>query len=155
MLRWGRYTFKSDFEEKKSDNENPIYPTIEYNNIADYIEEAKCIDNLNISVNNENVSSELSDDINDGRLRNLKLNWLNKFYKWIESSNITTLSSKKIVPNRLGEFCSTEPGCELKDASDIPTDIFDFMKKSTRRGLVYFRYIFLLFVLHFHLDSYM
>lgn len=129
LLRWGRYTFKSDFEEKKSDNENPIYPTIEYNNIADYIEEAKCIDNLNISVNNENVSSELSDDINDGRLRNLKLNWLNKFYKWIESSNITTLSSKKIVPNRLGEFCSTEPGCELKDASDIPTDIFDFMKK--------------------------
>lgn len=126
-LKWGRYTFDSDFDEHKIDSENPSFPTIKYDKIADYIEKSNSIDNLNLIINDENNSCSIEKTKEEIRLS--KLNWLNKFYEWVEVSKITNLSNKKIVPNRLGDFCSTEQGGTLKDASDIPTSIFDFMKR--------------------------
>lgn len=126
--KWGCYDFKEDFDEKKRENENPTFPIIKYGKIVDYIEKASNIDNLNLIIDKENINTELTNEIKKYQ-RAYKLNWLNKFYQWIESSKITNLADRKIVPNRLGAFCSTESGCVLKDASDISTDIFDFMKK--------------------------
>lgn len=129
-LKWGRFAFDSEFEEKKPDSENPAFPTIKYDKVAKYIEDAKNIDNLCIIIDdNSNIEHESNEELRKSCLRERKLNWLNNFYEWIETSNITNLSNNNIVPNRLGEFCSTEQGCKLKDASDIPTSIFDFMKK--------------------------
>ena len=128
--KWGRFNFETEFDEKKSENENPAFPTVKYDKVAKYIEDASCLDNLNIIIEND---SEI-DSNSDAELQKTfvvlqKLLWLNKFYEWIEVSKITNLADKKIVPNRLGNFCSTEQGCDLKDASDIPTNIFDFMKR--------------------------
>lgn len=127
-LKWGRYTFDPDFDEISPESENPSFPIIKYDKVADYIEQAGCLRDLHIT---SDTKSDLcgSDNCDNIRICRDKLNWLNKFYKWIESSKITNLSERKIVPNRLGNFCSTEQGCDLKDASDIPTHIFDFMKR--------------------------
>lgn len=129
LLKWDRFTFDVDFDEKRPEYENPVFPTIKYNKIADYIEEAKTLRGLQINLSDEKMYSidtvEERNFIVDGQ----KLDWLNKFYEWIENSKITNLSDKKIVPNRLGEFCSTKQGCELKDASDISKVILDFIKQ--------------------------
>ena len=123
-LKWGRFTFDSEFDEKKTESENPVFPTIKYDKVAKYIEDAGCIDNLNLIIeNNSDAEQQKSFMVLQ------KLKWLNKFYEWIDVSKITNLADKKIVPNRLGNFCSTEQGCDLKDASEIPTSIFDFMKR--------------------------
>ena len=123
-LKWGRFTFDSEFDEKKAESENPAFPTIKYDKVAKYIEDAGCIDNLNLIIeNNSDAGQQKSFMVLQ------KLKWLNKFYEWIDVSKITNLADKKIVPNRLGNFCSTEQGCDLKDASNIPTSIFDFMKR--------------------------
>ena len=124
-LKWGRFTFDNDFDEKKSDCENPSFPTVSYKHVADFIENAKSLNGLNLILTIPNNVNEVQDY---SCINTYKLDWLNKFYEWIDLSNITNLSDKKIVPNRNGDFCSTEQGCELKDASDIPTEIFDFMK---------------------------
>lgn len=128
LFKWGRFKFEQDFSEKVSDNENPSFPIIKYDKIAEIIEKSENIDNLKLdsAVINE-YSHQLTSEQNLP-IRFFKLEWLNKFYEWIKNSKIKNLSDKKIVPNRLGVFCSTEPGSELKDASDIPTHIFDFMK---------------------------
>lgn len=129
-LKWGRFTFESEFDEKKADSENPAFPTIKYDKVAKYIEDAASLDNL--SIIRENVSDTSNNtDANQQKtfLAAQKLQWLNKFYEWIDVSKITNLADKKLVPNRLGNFCSTEQGCDLKDASGIPTSIFDFMKR--------------------------
>ena len=129
-LKWGRFTFESEFEEKKADSENPTFPTIKYDKVAKYIEDATCIDNLNLIIENDSDTDSNSDtEQQKAFVASQKLQWLNKFYEWIETSKITNLADKKIVPNRLGYFCSIEQGCDLKDASDIPTNIFDFMKR--------------------------
>ena len=123
-LKWGRFTFDSEFDEKKAESENPAFPTIKYDKVAKYIEDASCIDKLNLIIeNNSDAEQQKSFMVLQ------KLKWLNKFYEWIDVSKITNLADKKIVPNRLGNFCSTEQGCDLKDASNIPTSIFDFMKR--------------------------
>ena len=123
-LKWGRFTFDSEFDEKKAESENPAFPTVKYDKVAKYIEDAGCIDNLNLIIeNNSDAGQQKSFMVLQ------KLKWLNKFYEWIDVSKITNLADKKIVPNRLGNFCSTEQGCDLKDASNIPTSIFDFMKR--------------------------
>lgn len=123
-LKWGRFTFDSEFDEKKAESENPAFPTIKYDKVAKYIEDAGCIDNLNLIIeNNSDAEQQKSFMVLQ------KLKWLNNFYEWINVSKITNLADKKIVPNRLGNFCSTEQGCDLKDASNIPTSIFDFMKR--------------------------
>lgn len=129
-LKWGRFTFESEFDEKKADSENPAFPTVKYDKVAKYIEDATCIDNLNLIIENDSDTDSNSDtEQQKAFVASQKLQWLNKFYEWIEVSKITNLVDKKIVPNRLGNFCSTEQGCDLKDASDIPTNIFDFMKR--------------------------
>lgn len=129
-LKWGRFTFESDFDEKKADSENPTFPTVKYDKVAKYIEDATCIDNLNLIIENDSDTDSNSDtEQQNAFVASQKLQWLNKFYEWIEASKITNLADKKIVPNRLGYFCSIEQGCDLKDASDIPTNIFDFMKR--------------------------
>ena len=129
-LKWGRFTFESEFDEKKAESENPAFPTVKYDKVAKYIEDATCIDNLNLIIKN-NPDTDSNSDAEQQKAFEVsqKLQWLNKFYEWIEISKITNLADKKIVPNRLGNFCSTEQGCDLKDASDIPTGIFDFMKR--------------------------
>ena len=129
-LKWGRFTFDVEFDEKKADCENPTFPTVKYDKVAKYIEEATYIDNLNLILEN-NVDTDSNSDAEQQKAFGVsqKLQWLNKFYEWIEVSKITNLADKKIVPNRIGEFCSIEQGCDLKDASDIPTSIFDFMKR--------------------------
>lgn len=129
-IKWGRFNFETEFDEKKSENENPAFPTVKYDKVAKYIEDASCLDNLNIIIGNDSDKESNSDAEQQKTFVVLqKLLWLNKFYEWIEVSKITNLADKKIVPNRLGNFCSTEQGCDLKDASDIPTNIFDFMKR--------------------------
>lgn len=129
-LKWGRFPFDTEFDEKRNDNENPTFPTIKYDKVAKYIEEAIRIDNLAIIVEQDSDDKNYSDgDLQSANFKVQRLNLLNKFYKWIEDSQITNLGDKKIVPNRLGEFCKTEQGCDLRDASDIPISIFDFMKK--------------------------
>lgn len=129
-LKWGRFTFESDFDEKKADSENPTFPTVKYDKVAKYIEDATCIDNLNLIIENDSDTDSNSDtEQQNAFVASQKLQWLNKFYEWIKASKITNLADKKIVPNRLGYFCSIEQGCDLKDASDIPTNIFDFMKR--------------------------
>lgn len=129
-LKWGRFTFESDFDEKKADSENPTFPTVKYDKVAKYIEDATCIDNLNLIIENDSDTDSNSDtEQQNAFVASQKLQWLNQFYEWIEASKITNLADKKIVPNRLGYFCSIEQGCDLKDASDIPTNIFDFMKR--------------------------
>lgn len=120
--KWNRFDFDSDFDEKKPDGENPAFPTIKYDEIADYIERAENIEKLQIISLDETKESNAS-------VYTKKLEWLNDFYEWIKSSKNVNLSKKKIVPNRLGQFCSIEQGCGLKDASEIPTSVFDFMKK--------------------------
>lgn len=129
-LKWGRFTFDAEFDEKKTESENPTFPTVKYDKVAKYIEEATYIDNLNLILEND-VDTDSNSDAEQQKafVVSLKLQWLNKFYEWIEVSKITNLADKKIVPNRIGEFCSIEQGCDLKDASDIPTSIFDFMKR--------------------------
>lgn len=127
-LKWGRFTFEPDFDESRPESENPSYPIIKYDKVADYVEQAQCIDNLKLCANHELDSSSAEDNENISS-RTYKLAWLNKLYEWIESSKITNLSERRIVPNRLGVFCSTEQGSDLKDASNIPTQIFDFMKE--------------------------
>ena len=127
-LKWGRFTFESEFDEKKVDSENPTFPIVKYDKVAKFIEDATCIDNLNLIIENDSDTNSDTGQQN-AFVASQKLQWLNKFYEWIEASKITNLADKKIVPNRLGFFCSTEQGCDLKDASDIPTNIFDFMKK--------------------------
>ena len=129
-LKWGRFTFESEFDEKKTESENPVFPTIKYDKVAKYIEDATCIDNLNLIIENDSDTENYFDTEQQKAFEvSQKLQWLNKFYEWIEVSKITNLADKKIVPNRLGKFCSTKQGCDLKDASDIPTNIFDFMKR--------------------------
>ena len=129
-LKWGRFTFESEFDEKKADSENPTFPTVKYDKVAKYIEDATCIDNLNLIIENDSDTDSNSDtEQQKAFVASQKLQWLNKFYEWIEASKITNLADKRIVPNRLGYFCSIEQGCDLKDASDIPTNIFDFMKR--------------------------
>lgn len=129
-LKWGRFTFDVEFDEKKTESENPTFPTVKYDKVAKYIEEATYIDNLNLILKND-VDTDSNSDAEQQKafVVSQKLQWLNKFYEWIEVSKITNLADKKIVPNRIGEFCSIEQGCDLKDASDIPTSIFDFMKR--------------------------
>lgn len=129
-LKWGRFTFESEFDEKKAESENPAFPTVKYDKVAKYIEDATCINNLNLIIENDSdTDSNFDAEQQKAFVVSQKLQWLNKFYEWIEASKITNLADKKIVPNRLGYFCSTEQGCDLKDASDIPTSIFDFMKR--------------------------
>ena len=129
-LKWGRFTFDTEFNEKKADSENPTFPTIKYDKVAKYIEDAICIDNLNIITKNiYDVDCNYDTEQQKTFAVSQKLQWLNRFYKWIEESKITNLADKKIVPNRLGIFCSIEQGCDLKDASNIPTSIFNFMKR--------------------------
>ena len=128
QLKWTRFSFKSDFDENK-DCENPVFSTIKYEKIADFIENAICIDNLQLIISDSNESSQTARESTESNLQLYKLEWLNKYYLWIESAKITNLSEKKIVPNRLGVFCSTEQGCDLKDASDLSVDIFNFMKR--------------------------
>lgn len=129
-FKWGRFTFEPEFDEKKAESENPAFPTIKYDKVAKYIEDATCIDNLKLIIDNDSDIDSNSDVLQQKAFVALqKLQWLNAFYEWIKVSGITNLACKKIVPNRLGIFCSTEQGCELKDASDIPTSIFDFMKR--------------------------
>ena len=129
QLKWTRFTFESDFNEKVPECENPIFSIIKYEKIADYIESAKCLDNLRLMLSNENRPFLNINVDADSNLNAQKLEWLNNFYLWLKTSDISNLSMKKIVPNRLGVFCSTEAGCDLKDASDISIDIFDFMKR--------------------------
>ena len=129
-LKWGRFTFETDFDEKKPESENLAIPTVKYDKVAKYIEDANCLDNLILIIEND---SDIDTNFDAEQLKEFevlrKLQWLNKFYEWIAVSKITKLADNKIVPNRLGYFCSTEQGCDLKDASDIPTNIFDFMKR--------------------------
>lgn len=129
-LKWGRFTFETEFDEKKPESENPAIPTVKYDKVAKYIEDATCLDNLTLIIEND---SDIDTNFDAEQLKEFevlrKLQWLNKFYEWIAVSKITKLADNKIVPNRLGNFCSTEQGCDLKDASDIPTNIFDFMKR--------------------------
>lgn len=129
-LKWGRFTFETDFDEKKPESENLAIPTVKYDKVAKYIEDATCLDNLILIIEND---SDIETNFDAEQLKEFevlrKLQWLNKFYEWIAVSKITKLADNKIVPNRLGYFCSTEQGCDLKDASDIPTNIFDFMKR--------------------------
>lgn len=129
-LKWGRFTFETDFDEKKPESENLAIPTVKYDKVAKYIEDATCLDNLILIIEND---SDIDTNFDAEQLKEFevlrKLQWLNKFYEWIAVSKITKLADNKIVPNRLGYFCSTEQGCDLKDASDIPTNIFDFMKR--------------------------
>ena len=127
-LKWSRFVFDSEFDEKVSDSANPGFPTIKYDQIAEYIEGAASIDQLSLQISTPNTTNSQDEEYKTFVLKS-KLEWLNRFYKWILDSKITNLSSKKIVPNRVGEFCSTEQGCELKDASEIPMAIFDFMKQ--------------------------
>lgn len=111
-LKWSKFRFSQDFEEKPEDEgENPEISTIKYDEVASYIEESSTFTNL-----------VLVDDRD-------KLEWLNKFYLWISNSKLPILSEKAIVPNRKGDFCSCEPGCDLRDGSDIPTNTFDFLKR--------------------------
>lgn len=128
-LKWGRFTFDQDFEERISDNENPAFPTINFKHIAEFIENAKNFENLELNLNTDDRPTLTIDEENDNISHSLKLVWLNKFYEWLETSKITTLSERKIVPNRMGEFCSVESGCDLRDATDVSTSIFEFMKK--------------------------
>lgn len=128
-LKWGCFEFNQDFDEKKPESENPAFPTIKYNKIAEFIENAGCLDNLQLILSDDNDQSLNTVEESNTLVKILKLEWLNKFYEWIEISKITNLSEKKIVPNRLGEFCSTEQGCDLKDASEISIAIFNFMKQ--------------------------
>lgn len=128
-LKWGRFQFDHDFEERKSDNENPTFPTIQFKQIAEFIEAAENLENLELNLNTDESTTLIVVEGNDNPSHSLKLLWLNKFYEWIETSKITTLSERKIVPNRIGVFCSIESGCDLRDASDISTGIFEFMKK--------------------------
>lgn len=128
-LKWGRFTFETEFDEKKPESENPTIPTVKYDKVAKYIEDATCLDNLNLIINDSDTDTYSDAEQQKAFEVSQKLQWLNKFYEWIELSKITNLADKKIVPNRLGNFCSTEQGCNLKDASDIPTSIFDFMKR--------------------------
>lgn len=118
-FKWSRFNFDDNFEEKKHDQENPVFPIIKYEKVADFIEDAVTLNELRLP-KNENY---------DDLVKAKKLAWLNKFYEWIANYKITNLSNKKIVPNRLGEFCSTEQGCDLKDASEIPIAVFEFMKQ--------------------------
>lgn len=128
-LKWGRFKFDEDFEEKTPEGENPAFPTIKYDKIAEFIENAGSIDNLQLILPDDNeLLCNMKEECNT-LVKTQKLEWLNKFYEWIENSKITNLSEKKMVPNRLGKFCSTEHGCDLRDASDISIDIFDFMKQ--------------------------
>lgn len=110
-LKWSKYRFSQGFEEKPEDeDDNPEISTIKYEDVATYIEEASTYNNL-----------KLVDEID-------KLEWLNKFYLWIFNAKLPILSEKAIVPNRKGDFCSCESGCDLRDGSDIPTNIFEFLK---------------------------
>jgi len=129
LLKWGRFTFDPDFDEKKAESDNPAFPTIKYDKIAEYIENAKSLSNLQLILPDIDETSLETTEGRDAFVKTQKLKWLNNFYEWVKISKITNLSEKKIVPNRLGEFCSTEQGCELKDACDISTVIFDFMKQ--------------------------
>lgn len=129
-LKWGRFTFETGFDEKKPESENPAIPTVKYDKVAKYIEDATCLDNLTLIIEND---SDTDTNFDVEHLKEFevsqKLQWLNKFYEWLEVLKITNIADKKIVPNRLGNFCSIEQGCDLKDASDIPTSIFNFMKR--------------------------
>lgn len=109
--KWSKYSFPSDFDEKLPEDQNPSFPIVDYNTIAQYIEKAGTIQQLCLS------------DETD------KLNWLNSFYKWISEAKYSTLAEISIVPNRKGKFCSCETGCNLKDASKISSNIFDFLKE--------------------------
>ena len=109
--QWSKFSFSADFEEKLVEEENPLFPIVNYGDIAKYIESAKTFDNLKLVEGTDTLS------------------WLNDFYKWISDAKLTILAEKSIVPNRQGLFCSCETGCNLKDASEIPTSVFDFMKK--------------------------
>ena len=129
-LKWGRFLFDVDDDEKLPDSENPSFPTIDYSDIAKYIEESASLEGLNLVYPNEELQNDdLASDEHDIRLKAIKVAWLNLFYEWIANSKLQVLAQKKIVPNRLGEFCSCEQGGRLKDASEIPTSVFDFMKK--------------------------
>lgn len=128
-LKWKEFTFDAEFDEKKIESENPTFPTVKYDKVAKYIEEATYIDNLNLILENDVDTDSNSDaELQKAFVVSQKLQWLNKFYEWIDVSKIT-LEDEKIVPNRSGKFCSIEQGFDLKDASDIPSSIFDFMKK--------------------------
>ena len=111
-LKWSKYRFSQDFEEKPEDEgDNPEISTIKYDVVASYIEDSSTFSDL-VLVDNRD-----------------KLEWLNKFYLWISNSKLPILSEKAIVPNRKGIFCTCESGCALRDGSNIPTNIFDFLKK--------------------------
>lgn len=113
-LKWGRFTrFSTNFDEIVNDERNPSFPFVNYNDIAEYVESAKCVEALTLA-------------LPEGHS---KVKWLNKFYEWIENAKLSILAEKSIVPNRKGIFCSCKPGTNLKDAADIPTSIFTFMKK--------------------------
>lgn len=128
-LKWGKFVFESDFNEKISDNDNPSFSTIKYDKVANFIENSKRIQDLNLLLYPKKEYGDAVEEIQlESILEKCKLDWLNKFYEWIVTSKITNIADKKIVPNRLGIFCSIEQGCKLKDASDISTEIFDFMK---------------------------
>lgn len=129
-LKWGRFSFIPEFDEKKADCENPFFPTIDCSDIAKYIEDSITMDRLVLMDNNTEkpYSIEIPED-NLTKNNAIKLAWLNKFYQWIAASNLPILSQRKIVPNRLGVFCNCEQGGILKDAKAIPTSIFDFMKR--------------------------
>lgn len=109
--KWSIFSFPSDFSEKLSADDNPSFPTIKYGDVADFVESSKSLDKLELVKGTDQLS------------------WLNKLYRWVSIAKLSILSEKAIVPNRLGVFCKCSQGDDLKDASDIPSGVFDFMKE--------------------------
>ena len=128
-LIWSKFVFDENCDEKKPDDENKSVPTVGYNAVAKFIEDAESLNNLKLILKDEEMNESVEEEVQQKNIEANKLNWLNKFYSWMSAAKITSLAEKKIVPNRKGDFCSFEQGCALKDAGEIPTSIFDFMKQ--------------------------
>lgn len=121
--KWTKFSFSDDFTETC---ENPGFSTVDYNSIANYVHKAASLDGLILDLDKapEEETDKETESITDKKLR-----WLNSFYLWIKDAGLPLLLAEKaLVPNRKGTFCTCEQGCQLKDASGIPSEVLTFMK---------------------------
>lgn len=109
--KWGAYKFTDGFEESIDKSAQSIFPLVDTNAVANFIEK---VGNINSLV--------LIDQSNP-------IEWLNSFYKWLSDTKSSILNEKRIVPNRKENFVCVYGEKPLKNGADIEEVTYAFMKK--------------------------
>lgn len=138
-ISWRKYTSSElELDKEAPDVQNKPLPLLKIEDVAEYVAKAKNLNGLILSAmpdtNDVNDTAECASDVVSPEDKaqsalHQKIQWLNGLYQWINNAKLQTLAENAIVPNRCGDFCSCSVGTTLKDAGEIESGIFAFMKE--------------------------